>query len=455
MEQGATVSKSLDISSEIAFQSVAAVEPTARTRTSAPGGRRHGEEEGAPPSNRAPSNSNSENIIPLLLGIDSLYLSLPGNLSEEWAIKLEKLKLLAQSESDKEQALAQLKIGEHLFEVSDHGAKRFPYILADNCYLIKLSRPGAKALPLAHVQISSEYLSAVGVEVATADLCSIIKQFGDVQGNPTISRADVFLDFICALDFDGLDQSCWMTRANLLAKYYDRRIPQPFTGWVIGIGGDLSSRLYEKTVEIEYKSRKVYLHELWEPRGWKAGDQVWRQEFQLRREVLKQLRIVDVPTLLTQQALLWRYLTEDWLRLVIPNTDDATRTRWPTHPVWRSISGAYALPFDQPRLKRFHQHRLPRDENMLVNGLGGLTSFMASRGIEDMGEGVGEFLHHAELFHKVIGRGLDSYISRKVKAKARKYNTLHNQLIMDNAAQKLADKAEAYPCAKAEENGDA
>ena len=240
------------------------------SRTDGGGGRR-GDTEGPLPSNRGPSNSKSENFTPLLFGVDSLYLSFPGDLSVEWEQQLEHLKLLAQSESEKEQAQAQLKIGEHLFEVSDHGAKRFPYILADNCFFIKFSSSRAKSLPLATVQISSEYLHAVGEGAATANLCSIIGQFGGNVGVPIISRADVFLDFICTVDFDGLDQECWMTRANLLAKYYDRRIPYPFTGWVVGQGGDLSSRLYEKTVEIEYKSRKFFFHELWQKQGWKPA----------------------------------------------------------------------------------------------------------------------------------------------------------------------------------------
>jgi len=323
-----------------------------------------------------------------------------------------------------EQAQAQLKIGEHLFEVSDHGAKRFPFILADNCYLIKFSSARAKSLPLAQVQISSEYLHAVGVEAATANLCSIIAQFGETSRAPQISRADVYLDFICAVDFDRVDQECWITRADLLTKHYDRRIPQPFTGWVVGQGGNLSSRLYEKTVEIEHKSRKFFFHDLWQPQGWQSTDKVWRQEFQLRREPLKQLGINTVDDLIRQQGALWHYLTEGWLRLAIPNPDDATRTRWTTHPVWQAI--AQAQPTSQTRLTRFRPQRLPREAWMMVNGLGGLTSFMASRGIEDFGEGLGEYLHRAKEYHQEQGHDLDSYIQRKVKAKGRRYNTLNN-----------------------------
>lgn len=410
-------------------KNTAAVLPTARARAPrAPDGREHGEDsQGTPPSNTVPSNSIPEKLTVLLFGLDSLYLSFPGNLSVEWEEKLEQLKLLAQSESEKEQSQAQLKIGEHLFEVSDHGAKRFPYILADNCFFIKFSSSRAKSLPLATVQISSEYLHAVGEGAATANLCSIIAQFGGNVGVPIISRADVFLDFICSVDFDGLNQECWMTRANLLAKYYDRRIPYPFTGWVVGQGGDLSSRLYEKTVEIEYKSRKFFFHELWQRRGWKLGDKVWRQEFQLRREPLKQLGMHTVPDLLQSFDALWRYLTQDWLRLAIPNPNDATRTRWLTHPTWQAISQMLdQFTEDQPRLQRFRQQRIPREDWMLINGLGGLTSFMASRGIEDFDEGLIEYMHRASVFHHVNGRDLKEYISGKVKAKARKYNTLNN-----------------------------
>lgn len=424
-----------------------AVRPADRERRQRePGRREHGGDnpEDAPPSNRASPNSKSEQnsqkaeFKPLLFGIDSLYLSFPGSLFEALEVELERLKLLAQSESEKEQSQAQLKVGEHLFEVSDHGAKRFPFILRDNCYLIKLSRSRASALPLAHVQISSEYLAAVGVEAASADLCSVIAQLGVCGGTPTISRADLFLDFICAVDFDGLDQNCWMTRANLLTKYYDRRIPCPFTGWVVGAGGDLSSRLYEKTVEIEYKSHKTYLYELWQPQGWQQGDKVWRQEFQLRREIFKQIRIEHVPGLLNSQAVLWSYLTEDWLRLAIPNTNDATRTRWATHPVWQSVSEVYTQPFDQPRLKRFRAQRLPGDDWIFLNGLSGVTAFMAREGIDDFGEGLGEFLHRAKNYHSARTQqhdGMERYIQRKVALKGRRFNTLDNRKNQPDAAQ--------------------
>lgn len=113
------------------------------------------------------------------------------------------------------------------------------------------------------------------------------------------------------------------------------------------------------------------------------------------------------------------------------------------------------LGLDQPRLQRFRPARLPADERLFVHGLGGLTSFMASRGIQDFGEGLGEYLQQATEFHAGRDEPFHSYVDRKVKAKARKYNTIHNQKNMVDASRRLAEEAAAYRREKDGDDGDA
>ena len=428
----------------------AAVRPPAHTRAPrAADGRTHGEDSQTTQScNTVVSNDNIDKFKPLRFGIDSLYLSYHGQLSDEWNIKLDDLKTIAQSEDEAEQALAQVSIGSHIFEVRDKGMPRFPYVLVDNCFFIKINRKLSKILPMAHVQISSEYLAAVGVEAAEIDLRMVINTLGIVDGVASVSRADLFLDFVCADNLAMIEQPDWITRANLMAKYFDCRLTEPFTGWVIGMGGNLHARLYEKVIEIINKSHKTYLFELWQANGWQVEEKVWRMEFQTEKQTLKELGIISLSDLLKQQAALWHYLTHDWLRLSIPNPNDTKRDRWPNHPLWDAIASVYALQLDQPRLKRFRPARLPADERLFVHGLGGLTSFMASRGIEDFGEGLGEYLAQAKEFHANKGEPFDSYVGRKVKAKARKYNTIENQKNMVDASRRLQEEAEAYQRAK-------
>lgn len=79
---------------------------------------------------------------------------------------------------------------------------------------------------------------------------------------------------------------------------------------------------------------------------------------------------------------------------------------------------------------------------------------MASRGIEDFGEGLGEYLHQATAFHASRDESFQSYVGRKVKAKARKYNTIENQKNMLGASRRLEEAADAYRREKDGENGD-
>jgi hypothetical protein len=98
-------------------------------------------EQGTPPSNTVPPNytGNPDHTKILRYGIDSLYLSFSGSLDNKLEEKLVTLKLAAQSTDDLEKASAQLKIGEHLFEVLGRGARRFPFVLNNNLFQIQLS----------------------------------------------------------------------------------------------------------------------------------------------------------------------------------------------------------------------------------------------------------------------------------------------------------------------------
>ncbi|OAI18269.1 MULTISPECIES: hypothetical protein [Methylomonas] len=121
---------------------------------------------GAPPSNTAPANCITGDDYPVLVlrsGIDSLYLSYPGELSFSKSLELNILKEQARSAIELEQAEAVYKMPGHIFEVHSKGSGLFSYILSDNAFRISLSGMGAKQTPLAYVQIKSDWLVHRGV----------------------------------------------------------------------------------------------------------------------------------------------------------------------------------------------------------------------------------------------------------------------------------------------------
>ncbi|MGA8148145.1 MAG: hypothetical protein WB870_11290 [Gallionellaceae bacterium] len=87
--------------------------------------------------------------------MDSLYLSYKGKLSNEMDDCLEDRKNSAKSDDAEEQSIAQITLADRLFKVEAHGAGHFRYIIIDDRFRIQISL--GKKLPMAYVQISSEY----------------------------------------------------------------------------------------------------------------------------------------------------------------------------------------------------------------------------------------------------------------------------------------------------------
>ncbi|MET0117596.1 MAG: hypothetical protein ABW090_09240 [Sedimenticola sp.] len=259
-----------------------------------------------------------------------------------------------------------------------------------------------------------------------ADLRAVIGSLGQLDGEPTVSRVDLCVDFTTSMDISAIPERNWVTRARLFDVY---SVQRQFSGLTIGKGGDLSARLYNKLLEI-LSSDKAYMLDIWRDLGWNGVDQVWRLEFQFRRAVLRQLGIREFSSLLPRLGGLWQYATTEWLRLTCPTPSDKTQSRWPTHPLWEVLSAADWGTEQGCYRQHTPTNTPPSDKSLFINGLSGLTSFMAREGITDPYSGAPAFFRAAKAFHEgreyFTGLSFDDYIDLKVRLKARRYGTLHN-----------------------------
>lgn len=409
-------------------QTAGADETPARMRVSAPDGRLSGEvEEDASPSNTASNKCISGYFKPLRWGIDSLYVSIPGKLADKVDNRLNMLKRLAQSQNPHEQADAQYKVEGHIFEVKDKGSGLFPYVLQDNAFRIALSRPTSNSLPLAYVQVSSHFLTAVTPEAAEEHLRKILDQLGDVEYTTNVSRIDMFVDFISDVDMESWDRFAWVTRAHTVNSY---SVQGKFSGWAIGLGGVVACRLYDKTLELE-SSGKDYLKELWARTGWQEGQKVWRLEFQFKREFLTQKGVPSFREVMRNLSGLWSYATDEWLRLAIPDEKDKTRSRWDIHPLWQNLVSVDWEGDGGPLLPRFTATRAPDDKYLFGRGLGLMFAFMARDGISDFYEAGYKYLDWLRSYaqnYLCMAEGIpfDQYVQEQVAIRARRFNTALN-----------------------------
>lgn len=405
--------------------------PTPPARTARPawadGGRGRVPED-APSSNTASSSYKEEEKIKILLkGIDSLYFSVQGEIDPGISQELADRKLFAQSKKAEHQARAVWQVGKHRFEVSDKGQRSgsgggFAYVLEDAAYRICLAATASRALPMAYVKVSSAYLAHEQPATIYREMIEIIQSFGNAEA-PSLSRVDIYVDFQCDTDMEGFPRLAWVTRAGGFDTH--ARMGH-FTGYSIGMGGSISSRLYNKTQEIK-KSQKTYFDELWQRAGVNPDLPIWRQEFEIHREILNELRILSFDHLLDRLGSIWAYATQVWLRLTVPQISDSNRARWPMHPLWQQLSEVRWRLDDQPLIRRFTMARLPSESRLCRFLLSYITSFMALKNIRDFDEGARQAIEAANRMQeahceKYLGIGFDDWIEQEVAVKAMKFN---------------------------------
>lgn len=374
---------------------------------------------GASPSNTAPANYTDVKI--LRSGIDSLYVAYQGELREDLEPTLEAAKCLAQSSVAAEQKDATVLLSDQPFAVLGKGKGRFAYVLTNNWFHLQVSRARANKLPLAYVQIKNEVLTLAPLDDVVMSLNQVAGVLAKKVVHPSVSRVDLCADFTTECDLDGLPQHHWVTRALSLARYYEGK---RFSGYVFGQGGPISCRIYDKTLEVK-KSKKTYLFPLWKQQGWDGESPVWRVEFQMKSEVLRECRVRTMGQLMDQMNSLWCYCTTQWLRLCDPS-DAINQSRWPVAPLWSAISEVTFNDESTEELRRIRKDTAPCDQSLFINGLGGLTSFMAREGILKIEDAMPRYLEAAYEFHRNYsqhnGKLLTSYVREKVALKRTKYS---------------------------------
>jgi hypothetical protein len=145
-----------------------------------------------------------------------------------------------------------------------------------------------------------------------------------------LSRVDFTFDYhLPVVDFD--EESV----VSLSSADSKHRRDRKLRGVAFG-QSDVRLRVYDKVAEIDEKSLKVWFYDLW---GCK--DDVWRIEWQVRKDTLRRFGIRTFEDLADQQGDVLRYLAAEHDTLRIP-TADPNRSRWPLHPLWIDLQGRIA-----------------------------------------------------------------------------------------------------------------
>jgi hypothetical protein len=180
-----------------------------------------------------------------------------------------------------------------------------------------------------------------------------------------LSRVDLHIDWQGRWEPSPADALNFVKPARVKWQVYSDGTT--FTGIAFGRGA-LMARIYRKSLEVREKGNEAYLALLSErhPHDFDLHGDIWRLEFQLRREGATGFRLYcepdagddeqaieaelaaedlphigTLPRLFAHMDALWKYLTTHTLRLVEP-APSANRSRWPMHPTWAYLRDTFA-----------------------------------------------------------------------------------------------------------------
>ena len=253
------------------------------------------------------------------------------------------------------------------FTIKPHGTKGFSWILSGSDFSYKIANspePGSR--PNVMIEIRSEALWRLGPEEVIKIALSLIEANGGhiIEAKP--SRVDLCVDFLIPEELWSSDLMEYaVTRATDFAPYFRFK---KLTGIRIG-KGVISARLYDKPLEIQQQSRKVWMFDIWRLKDVPKGKKIIRIEFQLRREVLRDLKIRYIDDLFQKIDGAWAYCTKNWLKFQDrPGLHHTQRTTFDWYEeIQNGFAGVQgAEPLVREKAVRIDKQRLVQQANGLI-----------------------------------------------------------------------------------------
>jgi hypothetical protein len=343
--------------------------------------------------------SNDVPVRVLLAGPDTLYFSCDQPISDAMRDRLNEEKATAQALADERRVHCPEWLGAR---VCPQGAKGgYAFLIETEDFSVKLLGERIQNRPSVYIEMRSYALHThpEGPQGACRVALAWVREKLYADQSPSLvnaaisfevaklSRADIHIDYQggYAPSLSNVTEEIHhFIRPGKTkgALYFQGSRP---TGYAFG-KGHVQARLYNKTLETREKANDAYAALLLAKNGdaYDPEQDVWRLEFQLRREGAKGFKLYappeedddeaeieaelaaedlqhigTLPRFFARLNDLFQYLTDHWLRLVEDN-GSANRSRLPMHPTWAQLRAQFA--------ELAHVQPLDDDRCQLVRG---------------------------------------------------------------------------------------
>lgn len=217
-----------------------------------------------------------------------------------------------------------IKLGSEEFLLASHGTgSGYPFVIENDAFIIQFGEFNRPNFFVKYRSVALWHNSALALHQRFLTWASSV---GLMQSQPErLSRVDYAFDYhIPEIDFD---EDSFVSRASKDSQFRKDGKVQTFK-----FGTDnVVLRVYNKVDEINEQSQKTWLFKLWG-----MEQDVWRIEWQVRKDQLRSIGITNFESLNERQGDLLRLLIKDHTTLRL-KANDSNRSRWELHPLWLDL----------------------------------------------------------------------------------------------------------------------
>lgn len=224
---------------------------------------------------------------------------------------------------------------------------------------------------------NAKYLWSHSDDEIEAKMHEVIQSFGGKILGTKVSRVDPAADFRVFQKFDL--HELLRTRVCKSRKVRIYQESNDLENLMVGNkSSPIQCRIYDKAKEVLLKSEKLWFFDLWGLQP--ESTQVWRVEFQLRRQILRENNINTLRDLRQRWPDLWAYLTKVWLTFRLEDNDNISRRS--IAPWWLEVQKAVE-DGDERRIVRGTKLQLPEVRRLMAQIRGYLVGVAVRRRIVD------------------------------------------------------------------------
>lgn len=239
--------------------------------------------------------------------------------------------------------------------------------------------------PNCYIRFASEYIQRVGYHQAYIRCCGLLKSFGVHRPGRGLKLSQIDLSFDFQSDLGRyLDNPAYHVKTRL------REVSSHHSGerldwrlWGLGGSRGYKVRVYDKLQESREVEGKNYWHAIWENQGFSLDGPIWRLEYEMHREFLKEWRIERLSHFLNAQLSIQKRLFDLWS---IKIRDDSNVSRCSNVPEFDYLMEHFSQDFQEHKVdlrsevyERAADQQLAKAVNALVSAVTNKAAAFFSR----------------------------------------------------------------------------